>query len=164
MSLWNRRKQLELAAPNVPADWIESHAWCEWESPKNFVIGESHYQDALAALCGPLRADGYCRAVEVMLIREPNNPYDHNRFRAEIGGQLVGHLRKELAAQIAPLVDKAKCRSFGVAGVVRGGWPDAPNFGCHLWLHRRTGPGPEIVQLDDAGDANWPPRAGELHF
>src|SRR4051812_23621306 len=134
MPLPFKRRVDELAAPNVPSDWIERHAWLDWDAPRNYVAGESSYRPALAAIAGPVCKDGYCFAVPVTLIREPGNRYDPNAVRAEVSGQLIGYLRRHLAAQLAGPLDGARCSSFVVPGVVRGGAARAKNIGCHIWL------------------------------
>jgi hypothetical protein len=118
--------------------------------------------DARLSYTSSAREDGWCCAVEVSFLREPGNQYERNAFRAEINGRPVGHLAGHFAAQLAAPLDPAGCSSFSVASVVRGGWLDARNFGVHVWLNRRTTPGPEIDLADDAGEVDWRPRPGEL--
>jgi hypothetical protein len=85
-------------------------------------------------------------------------------MRVEIRGEHVGYLAREMAAQLSPALDKAKCREFAVAGIIRGGSPRAPSLGVHLWLGRRLSPGP-IIQVDDTLHRQfltaWPPWEGE---
>ena len=108
---WQRKRET-LAPPNVPGDWMQSLAWCEWESPRNVIAGEQSYDGALAKLAGPTCKDGYCFAVVVRLVREPTNPYDRNAIRAEVEGELVGYLRLQIAEQLAGRLDAAECSSF----------------------------------------------------
>lgn len=50
----------------------------------------------------------------VRLIREPTNPYDRNAIRVDnSGGTQVGHVPKEVAAVLAPLVDRDLLRLEG---------------------------------------------------
>ena len=83
------------------------------------------------------------------LCREPNNPVDRQAIRVEVNGQQVGYIAQEFAGSMSPGLDKAKCKEFVVAGVIRGGADEAPSFGIHLWLGRRLSPGPSIT-VDDA--------------
>lgn len=162
MSLFRRRTQPQLPAANVAPDWADSEAWLAWEPPRNLVVGESHCQDALVKLAGPPCEDGYLLPVRVDFVREPSNPYDSNAIRAEIAGKQVGHMAKELAAKLAGPLDGERCSRFSVCGIVRGGWPDAPSFGVHVWFDRRVSEGPEIEILSfTAVVPNWPPRDGE---
>lgn len=42
----------------------------------------------------------------VSLVREPQNPYDRNAVMvANVYGSQVGHMKKELAAAMAPIID-----------------------------------------------------------
>jgi HIRAN domain len=159
MPFWSRRK---LAPPNVAPGWSSGIEWQRWPSPRNHVAGESHRQNELEALVGEPRSGGRCVAVEVLLVREPENPFDENAVRAEIQGTTVGYLRRLIAAQLAGPLDSAGCGAFGVCGVIRGGSPQAPNYGVHVWLNLRTTPGPEISQADDIGEVSWPPHEDEL--
>jgi HIRAN domain len=136
---------------------MASGEWIGWEPPRNVIAGEASYVEALAALAGPICEDGYCIAACVTFVRDPRNAYDGNAFRAEVEGRLVGYLRRQLAEQLAPALDKARCRSFGVAGVIRGGSTRAPNLGCHVWLARRLTPGPAIEFDGDEWEVSWPP-------
>ncbi len=152
-----------LADPNVPADWIEQRAWLAWEAPRNLVAGEASYLAALARIAGQPCDEGYCFPTPVMFIREPTNAYDGNALRAEVGGELVGYLRRALAANLAGPLDQVRCSSFGVAGLIRGGSTTAPNLGCHVWIDRRVTPGPKIeLDMDDEWSVAWPPHGGEL--
>lgn len=157
-----RKDKWELAPANIPAGWDRDASWRGWESPGNFVVGESHYMEALTALTGPPCENGYLRPVTVTLIRDPANPYDGNAFRAEVEGRHVGHLARHLAAQLAPPLDACGCARFEVCGLLRGGSHRAPNVGVHVWLDRRLCPGPEIIQRDTAGrGVAWPPDDDE---
>ncbi len=155
------RRRLQLADSNVVEGWSGGTAWLQWECPRNLVAGESFHTQALEKLTGSPRRWGYLIPVHVTLVREPTNQYDRNAFRMEITGTEVGHLRRPVAAQIAPILDKTGCTTFTVCGVLRGGQLDAPNIGCHVWLNRRLTPGPDVTLADDAWSVPWPPYASE---
>src|SRR6266536_4967904 len=96
----NRWRLSDLAEPTCPENWIETGAWRNWlDPPLNIVAGESHYQEAIARLAGPIRDRGWLVPVVVSFVREPGNPYDSKALRALVAGQGVGYLRRELAAQ-----------------------------------------------------------------
>jgi hypothetical protein len=155
------RKETVLAPANAPTDW-PADVFRDWPAPRNLVVGESHYPDALRKLAGPPRAQGYLIPVDVRFERDPDNAYDRNAFRAAVQGFQVGHLSAELAAQLAGPLDDAGHISFSVCGVIRGGTIERPNLGVHVWLERRLSPGPEISFGDDSGlVSNWPPRDDE---
>jgi hypothetical protein len=155
------RFRSELAPANVAAGWGEEGGWRRWPAPSNFITGESHYTDALRALAGPPRQNGYLIPVTVTLVREPENRYDPNAFRAQVGGRRVGYIARQIAAQLAPPLDRCGCSSFQLCGVLRGGSDRAPGLGVHVWLDRRLSAGPELVRTDDAGHVSWPPYEEE---
>lgn len=160
MPWWRRR--WALAQPNVEADWLSSGAWRSWEPPLNIVRGESHRQQALLEVAGPPRVSGYLLPVEVTFCREPHNPHDRNAFRAEVAGQHIGYLARELAAMAAKPLDRARCERFSVAGVVRGGSTSAPALGVHVWERRRLSQGPEIQIVGrQLFEVQWPPSEEE---
>jgi hypothetical protein len=154
---WSRST---LAETTVPSNWAEQQLWAEWEAPRNYIAGEQSYAAALASLAGPTCDGGYCFPAAVELIREPANPYDPNAIRAEVRGLRIGYLRRHLAEQIAPPLDRARVPSFAVCGLIRGGSTTAPNLGCHVWLDRRVSPGPaiELPASDPEWEVPWPPR------
>ncbi|HEX8119628.1 MAG TPA: HIRAN domain-containing protein [Solirubrobacteraceae bacterium] len=158
------KNALTLPGPNVPSDWIDRRLWLEWEPPRNLVAGEASYAKALAALAGPPCESGHCLPSAVVIVRERDNRYDRNAFRAEVRGACVGYLRRHLAAVLAPLLDPADCGAFTVAGLLRGGSRSAPNVGCHVWLGRRLTAGPEITFDDDEYEVAWPPRDDEVYL
>lgn len=68
------------------------------------IVGESNYQEAINAACGvpveePVRFE--CVAV---LSPEPTNPYDPNAVKVEIGGRLVGYLKRSDAVAYGQVV------------------------------------------------------------
>lgn len=66
------------------------------------VAGESHYQDALRSLTGGAAGEPVRRELEASLVPEPENRFDPNAVRVEIGGKLVGYLPREEAAAYGP--------------------------------------------------------------
>ena len=54
-------------------------------------------------MCFPTQVN---RGEMVSLVREPQNPYDRNAVMvANVYGSQVGHMKKELAAAMAPIID-----------------------------------------------------------
>ncbi|KAJ2925137.1 hypothetical protein H1R20_g11960, partial [Candolleomyces eurysporus] len=71
------------------------------------VVGIRHYR----GLVGP--------GEEVLLVREPQNPYDRNAIQVKnISRQQVGHLSRGVASQLSPLLDK---KLITVEGVINDG-------------------------------------------
>ena len=158
-----RRQNLDLGSPNVSPDWTETGAWRRWiDGPLNVVRGESQYQEEIRLFAGSARPGGWLVPVEVILRREAKNRHDPNAIRAEIEDRLVGYLAREIAAQIAPVLDRHSITEFSVPGLIRGGWRDESDLGVHLWLHRRLSAGPSIVlQGMEAFAVEWPPFEDE---
>ena len=159
MGFFRRREQLAVA--NVALGWNEGDDWRSWPAPRNFVVGESYRRAALRRLTGPARRAGYLIPVEVVLIRERENQHDGNAIRAEVAGQHVGYLARHIAAQLAPVIDRAGCARFSVCGLLRGGSDIATDVGVHVWLDRRLTAGPGITLGDAAGTTSWPPGPAE---
>jgi HIRAN domain-containing protein len=153
------RVHIVLAKANVDAGWAEDDGWRGWEAPRNVVRGESEYRKTLRRLTGKPRRAGYLIPVEADLVREPANPDDSNAFRVEVGGELVGYLAREVAAQVAGAFDRARCRSMQVCAILRGGSTDSPGVSVHLWLDRRRSPGIPIFETGEK--VSWPPSPDE---
>ena len=100
------------------------------------VVGESHYQDALARVGGPKRAGGIEVEVQALLVAEPSNPYDANAVAVQIDGCKVGYLGRDDAITYAPLV--TGCASRGQVpvceAIILGGDASRRTQYC-VWLH-----------------------------
>lgn len=70
------------------------------------VVGESHYQSALSILAGgrDCRPWENAFATSATLVPEPDNPYDDNAVRVDIGGRTVGYLGRDDAASYQPVL------------------------------------------------------------
>ena len=69
------------------------------------VVGGQHYSARLSP------------GEPVRLTREPDNPHDPNAIRVEnMAGEKAGHLPREVAAWLAPLLDAGKVRVEGAVG------------------------------------------------
>jgi hypothetical protein len=147
----------------VPFDWIEAHAWMQWDAPRNYIAGEVSYAKALMQITGPPCANGYCWPVVVRLLREPGNPHDANAIRAEVSGARLGYLRRHLAAQVTPALDGAGLREFWVPGLLRGGSTSATHVGCHVWLDRSINDDGVEIKLPEHDEwiVPWPINAWE---
>jgi len=103
------------------------------------VVGESHHQAELEQLCGGKCDDGHNLATAAVLVANPENPYDANAVEVRIGGLLVGHLARDVAANISPILQsKAHRQSREVPARITGGWDrgvgDTGHFGVTLKL------------------------------
>jgi len=88
------------------------------------IVGESHYQEALEAICGPRSDEGEDRRVEARLVLENDNPHDSMAVRVDIQGQTVGHLSREHARQYRKQLERAGYASTDAycKARIRGGW------------------------------------------
>lgn len=111
------------------------------------VVGESHYQDALEAICGGRTEYGARLACTAILVPEPTNPYDPNATRVEIAGRMVGYLPRLDAVGYRDGLQLARIPSGPLVcrAVILGGWK------------RRGSSGQFGVMLD----MDWPPRLRE---
>ena len=71
------------------------------------IVGESHYQEALEAICGPRSDEGEDRRLEARLVLEDDNPHDSMAVRVDIQGLTVGYLSREHARQYRNQLAKA---------------------------------------------------------
>jgi hypothetical protein len=88
------------------------------------IVGESHYQDELDAICGGKTRSGHEKIVDALLVWEDNNPADNQAIRVDIEGRSVGYVSRLNARQIRRQLIKG-----GFAGVtgrcsakIVGGW------------------------------------------
>lgn len=114
----------------------------------------------LTALVGRTCDQGYCIPTPILFVRERENRYDSNAFRAEIQGRRIGYLRREIAAELTPALDRA-VRVLRRMRHRPGGSTGAPNLGFHVWLGKRVTLGP-IIEMDDVPwQMPWPPNGWE---
>ena len=104
------------------------------------IVGESHYQQALEAICGGRTEESASHKTEALLYLEDPNPHDNMAVRVDIGGETVGYLsrsdarsyRKQLK-QLGHEYLVCKCDAMVV-----GGWrrsrTDQGSFGVKLDL------------------------------
>jgi hypothetical protein len=98
-------------------------------------VGESHYQDALDAICGGRTSEGADFFTEAELVLEDDNRHDDQAVRVEIDQRLVGYLSRGNARRYRRLlVELGLGRVIGVCDAwIRGGWDrgrdDRGNYG-----------------------------------
>ncbi len=104
------------------------------------VVGESHYQKALTAICGGVTPDGARHRCKAYLIPEDDNKFDANAIRVAIDGHTVGYLCREDAAYYRMLMRKRVVPRgmVGVEALILGGWDrgdgDRGHFGVRIDL------------------------------
>jgi len=83
----------------------------------------------------------------VELVREPTNAFDANAVAVQVGGEVVGYIARDDAAELAPVLDSGR-RYSAIVHCIRGGVPDYPSYGCQVsiaWDGQRSH---RIVPLD----------------
>jgi hypothetical protein len=104
------------------------------------IVGESHYQDVLEAICGGRTEDSAEHFTQAFLYLEDSNPHDKLAVRVDIGGRTVGYLSRKDARSYRKQLNQlghgrilCKCDAMVV-----GGWrrsrTDEGNFGVKLDL------------------------------
>lgn len=99
-----------------------------------YVVGESHYQEALRALVGGGR-DHVRVPIQATLVAEPNNQYDANAISVWVAGHLVGYLSRDDAQTLRPgllAFERQRDVSVALAGVIVGGGEGTPSLGVFL--------------------------------
>lgn len=84
----------------------------------------------------------------VSLIRERENNYDPNAIQVVIGGDVVGYLGHDDAAEIAPALDFGRAHS-AIVHCIRGGVPGYPSYGCQVSIAWDDRPPHPHIDLDD---------------
>ena len=114
------------------------------------IVGESHYQDALSAICGGKCEDGHKHECIAVLIPEPSNPHDGNAIRVFVDRRRVGYLSRKHAAFVAHemRLSRPPLGSLYCGAMIVGGWDrgsgDEGHFGVKLnmeWPIRILAPG-----------------------
>jgi NAD-dependent DNA ligase len=113
------------------------------------IVGESHYQEALEAICGPRSDESEDRRVEARLVLEDDNPYDSMAVRVDIQGSTVGYLSREHARQYRNQLGKA---GYGSAELycrarICGGWDRGEGGQGHYGVYLDL----PVDHLDDDG-------------
>ena len=127
MGFWNKKQSSETTNVRLPGD----------SSFRVAVVGESHYQEALEAICGGRTEDGVDRIIPARLIAEDTNPYDRQAVRIEVDGRHVGYLARADARSYRDYMLK---HGIGASAGwcparIRGGWQregDSGHFGVQL--------------------------------
>jgi len=87
------------------------------------VVGESSYQDALAAIAGPAPDDGHEAPVTVWLICQDQNPHDRNAVAVVVQEKIVGYLSRADAREYRKSLreETGSLPSAMTAGLIVGG-------------------------------------------
>lgn len=115
--------------------WDTVRDW-DYEPPKDAWIGN---------VVGVTFVDGYPKSlislaskvpVSAVIKRNPNNRYDSNACEVWVEGKMIGHLAKDVAAELAPQLDSGveyemTIRSIGFAN------GDMTKPGASYWIKKK---------------------------
>lgn len=95
----------------------------------------------LDSLAGRHFIEGNDEPIPAVLIRNPENPHDGNAIEVHVpalgDGAMIGHLPRDLAARLAPWMDRGEEWQAGVSKVfINPDHPDRPGIDIAVW--RRT--------------------------
>ena len=133
------------------------------------IVGESHYAEALERIAGGRTEDGTVRGRDELLVAalvpQPSNPYDPNAIAVEIEGELVGHLCRDDAVRLGPMIKRVIVeRGAAICACnLKGGWDrgrsDRGNIGVVLRFNR---PGYPTVPATQPGERRLGPSEQDL--
>ncbi len=127
---------------------IEDLPYDEYE-----IVGESFYQSALEKHAGPKTEEGANHRCIVLLVSEPNNKFDKNAVRVDIGSDTVGYLSKEDSLPFKKMLQDEGMSGATVQAhaIINGGWKNNKgegHFGIVLDF--------DWDDLGDEGDSRQP--------
>ena len=73
-----------------------------------------------------------CAGMDLQFIREPDNQYDTNAIRVECCGSVLGHIKADVAAKLAPKIDSGKAIIKGNIADITGGFAPGVKYGCKM--------------------------------
>ncbi|KAF8345940.1 SNF2 family N-terminal domain-containing protein [Amanita rubescens] len=123
--------QREEAEEDTPSDEeAKDELYCAYSTK---VVGIQYYR----GMVGP--------GEEVLLVREPQNPYDRNSIQVKNITQIqVGHLPRQVALKLAPLLDR---RAVTVEGVINDGNLSGAGYSLSITL-KIYGPVEKRIELE----------------
>lgn len=132
----------------VPRSSTTRIKWRDGSFPMQ-VVGESNYQNALIAICGPYSREGHDGEYQALIEREPSNRFDPNAVMVKINGRMVGYLDRSQAERVSQQMLEERISSAVCGARVRGGWRtnqyDEGSYGVslaipnHGWIDFGTG-------------------------
>ena len=136
---------------NTPRDWLEKEEWYQWGRPEDLVVGESFYQDGLRSATECPVPIACVHPVNVVFKRDPSCPHDSNALMAVANSYLCGHLPRELAAVVSPIMDEAGVDEIVFAGIFTG----IRQLRLEVWPNRPITDGFRIQNDWDERRATW---------
>jgi hypothetical protein len=102
------------------------------------VVGESFCQDHLRRISSG-KLNDQTKYVLAKLVREPLNEFDANAVRIDVDGGPVGHLRRDDALELAPILDTLAVKGIAVeCRVTFTGGTKGQSVGATLGLSRES--------------------------
>lgn len=98
------------------------------------IVGEMHHQEALARVFNMTEAASDTKTRAATLVPEPGNQYDTNAVAVLVRGELIGYLKRDVAAAYSPALQRTgkplKCRvrlarQGGSEGIILAFFEDA---------------------------------------
>jgi single-stranded-DNA-specific exonuclease len=103
------------------------------------IADASHFHTKVVGVSFERRQDmlaGLSEGLELSLERQPENPHDANAIAVKFGAMQIGFLKKDLARQLAPHIDKGvryRARIASLTGGVRD-----KNRGVNIYVQREA--------------------------
>lgn len=97
------------------------------------VAGLSFHGPAIKRITGDTDRTGSGWTFTATLIREPTNEHDPNAISVWIEDQQIGHVNREDAARLAPLIDRIGAAGRQATCACRV-WGHDDVFGAEVWL------------------------------
>jgi hypothetical protein len=140
----NRPPGVPPGASKVDA-FLLGHDLDDHELERIGLVGESHYQSAISAVCGRQGNEEVHFPCIAALAAERTNPYDPNAIQAQVDARHVGYLSRKDAILYHPIIDAGDrlgvviaCNAWIAARAPEGA--ETPNAGVFLHL-----PTPEVA-------------------
>jgi hypothetical protein len=107
------------------------------------IAGLSFHAANLKAIIGHTERSGSGWTLTATLVREPANEYDPNAIAVWVGDRQIGHINRDDAADLAPLIDRVEA----------AGW--RASCSCHLWGGRDDVFGGDVWLASKDSLAKW---------
>jgi hypothetical protein len=86
------------------------------------VVGTSHHQDALAALCNGRARKSAHHPCAALIAPEPANPHDLHAVAVSIHGIKIGYLERDAAREFDAALRRFGYDDAACAAMIVGGW------------------------------------------
>jgi hypothetical protein len=104
------------------------------------IVGEGFRQEVIGRVAGPKQPEGKEVPIGLTFRCEPTSQYDRNAVRVECLGELIGYVARDIAARLAPPIQRVYGGALEGRGLVVGGRHDGRSgrdFGVRGWITTR---------------------------